>query len=157
MPKKEAVPVLAMRVLKVNSCPSLSGSSMLTYRIACNPEGEIHLNVLANSSSGRFNADPIPLATIEKLLTAHPAGTPMSARVLHPVFKSKSSNSPAFLFAALLADGLVRAGAEKDSGYILGDIEAFRQSVSALVASDTDLDVVDNVTPDVSKRKRKES
>ena len=80
----------------------------------------------------------------------------MSSRVLLPVFRSKSSNSPAFLFAAILAEGLVRAGTEKDSGYILGDAEAFRQSVSALVASDTNLDAAVTASPEVTKRKRKE-
>ncbi len=143
MPKKEAVPVLAMRVLRVNSCPSLSGRSTLTYRIACNAESEIHLSVTGNSAAGQFNATPIPLATIEKLLLAHPADKQMSARVLLPVFRSKSSNSPAFLFAAILAEGLVKAGADKDSGYSVGDIEAFRQAMSALVASDTNLAVAE--------------
>lgn len=149
MPKKEVVPVLAMRVLKINSCPSLSGRSTLTYRVVCNAEGEIHLNVLTNSASGQFNATPIPLVTIEKLLLAHPADKQMSSRVLLPVFRSKSSNSPAFLFAAMLAEGLVKAGAERDSGYSLGDIEAFKQAMASLVASDTNLAIADTAVPEV--------
>lgn len=156
MPKKEAVPVLAMRVLKINSTSSLSGRSMLTYRVVCNADGDIHLAVVANSSSGQFNATPIPLATIEKLLTSHPADKPMSSRVLLPVFRSKSSNSPAFLFTALLAEGLVKVGVEKDSGYTIGDIAAFRQAMAALIASDTNLDAAVAASPEVTKRKRKE-
>lgn len=155
MPKKLAASVPAMRTLKINSCPSLSGRSTLTYRIACNADGDIYLNVLANTSSGQFNATPIPLSTIEKLLTTHPADKPMSSRVLHPIFKSKSSNSPAFLFAAILAEGLVTAGVEKDSGYAIGDIVGFKQAMSALITSDTNLDAA--ASPDVPKRKRKES
>lgn len=172
MPKKVAVPVLPMRVLKIHRCPSLSGRSTLTYRIACHPEGDIHFSIVANSASGQFNADPIPLDTIEKLLMAHPPEKPMSSRLLHSVFKSKSSNSPAFLFAALLAEDLVKAGAEKDSGYRLGDIEAFKQAMAALIASGIDLDGAQldsipldtpnpdtavTVIPEVSKRKRKEA
>lgn len=43
-------------------------------------------------------------------------------------------------FAVLLAEGLVKkVGTEKDSGYVIGDIGAFKQAMSALVASDTDL------------------
>lgn len=147
MPKKKAVPVLAMRILKIGTSSSISGRSQLTYHIVCNAEGDIQIKVVANSGSGQFNADPIPLATIKKLLTAHPSDKPMSSRVLQPVFKSKSSNSPAFLFAAILAEGLVKAGAKKDSGYTLGDIEAFRQSVSALIASDTNLAAAVTVVP----------
>ena len=37
------------------------------------------------------------------------------------------------------AEGLVKAGAEKDSGYLLGDIEAFQKAVAALIAAGTDL------------------
>ncbi len=155
MSKPVAVPVLAMRVLKVNSTSSLSGRSMLTSRVVCNTDGEIHLAVVGNSSSGQFNATPIPLDTIEKLLTAHPADKPMSSRVLLPVFRSKSSNSPAFLFAAILAEGLVKkAGTEKDSGYAIGDIDAFRQSVSALIASGTDLATPVDTPPESPKKKR---
>ena len=153
MPKKEVV--LAMRVLKINSTPSLSGRSTLTYRVACTADGDIHLGVFANSSSGQFNATPIPLAIIEKLLNEHPDDKPMSSRVLLPVFRSKSSNSPAFLFTALLAEGLVKVGVEKDSGYTIGDIAAFRQAMSALIASDTNLDAAVTASPDVPNRKQK--
>ena len=153
MSKKEAI--LAMRVLKINSTPSLSGRSTLTYRVACNTDGDIHLAVVGNSSSGQFNATPISLATIEKLLNEHPADKPMSSRVLLPVFRSKSSNSPAFLFTALLAEGLVKVGVEKDSSYAIGEIAVFRQAMSTLIASDTNLDVPDSNTPDVPKRKQK--
>ena len=156
MPKKLVVPTAPMRILKIECFPSLSGRSQLTGHIGCNAEGEIYFRIVANSSSGQFNADPIPLATIEKLLTAHPADKPMSSRVLLPVFRSKSSNSPAFLFAAILAEGLVKVGTEKDSGYLLGDIEGFRQSVSALIASDTNLDAAVTTGPEATKRKRKE-
>ena len=155
MPKKEVV--LAMRVLKINSTPSLSGRSTLTYRVACTADGDIHLGVFANSSSGQFNATPIPLATIEKLLNEHPADKPMSSRVLLPVFRSKSSNSPAFLFTALLAEGLVKkAETEKGGGYSIGDFDAFKQAIAALIASDTNLDAAVTASPEVTKRKRKE-
>jgi hypothetical protein len=152
MSKKEAIP--AMRVLKINSTPSLSGRSTLTYRVACNTDGDIYLAVVGNSSSGQFNATPIPLDTIEKLLNEHPADKPMSSRVLLPVFRSRSSNSPAFLFTALLAEGLVKAGTEKDSGCTIGDIEAFRQAMSALIAAGTDLATPAIAVPESPKKKR---
>lgn len=154
MPKKEAVPAVPMRILKVGTSGSLSGRSQLTYHVGCNAEGDIHVKVVANSGRGQFNADAIPLATIEKLLTAHPADKPMTSRILQPIFRSKSSNSPAFLFAAILAEGLVVAGEEKDSGYTLGNIEAFKQAIFTLSASDTNLDVAVTDLPEVPKRKR---
>lgn len=140
MTKKKAVPVLAMSVLKINRCPSLSGRSMLTYRIVCNAEGDVHISIVANSASGQFNTTPIPLAAIEELLLAHPADKPMSSRVLLPVFRSKSSNSPSFMFAAILAEGLVIPVDTKDSGYTVGNVDAFKQAMAVLIASDTSLD-----------------
>jgi hypothetical protein len=154
MPKKEAVPAVPMRILKIGESSSLSGRSQLTYHIGCNAEGDIHVKVVANSGRGQFNADAIPLATIEKLLTAHPADKPMTSRVMQPVFRSKSANSPAFLFACLLAEGLVKAGAEKDSGYLLGEFDSLKQGMAALIAAGTDLTVAADTPSEAPKTKR---
>lgn len=155
MPKKETViPVLPMRILKVGTCPSLSGRSELTYHLGCKADGETHVRIMANSGSGQFNADWVSLSLIEKLLSDHPAGKSCTSTVLRPTFRGKSSNSPAFLFAALMAEGIVRPGADKDSGYLLGDVEAFKQTMSALVAGDTNLDAAPASTTEPSKRKR---
>ncbi len=154
MPKKEAVPAVPMRILKIGESSSLSGRSQLTYHIGCNAEGDIHVKVVANSGRGQFNADAIPLATIEKLLTAHPADKPMTSRVMQPVFRSKSSNSPAFLFACLLAEGLVKAGAEKDSVYHMGNLAPFKDEATALIAAGTDLAVAADTTSEGPKAKR---
>ena len=139
MTKKEVVPEMPVRILKVGTCSTLSGRSVLTYHIGCNAASEGYARVVQNSSSGQFNADWVSLSLIEKLLTEQPADKPMTSRVLLPVFRGKSSNSPAFLFAVLKAEGLVLAGAEKDSGYQLGDIAAFHKAVAALIATGTDL------------------
>ncbi len=154
MPKKEAVPAVPMRILKIGESSSLSGRSQLTYNIGCNAEGDIHVKVVANSGRGQFNADAIPLAAIEKLLTAHPADKPMTSRVMQPVFRSKSANSPAFLFACLLAEGLVKAGADKDSVYLLGDIDSLKQEMAALIAAGTDLAVAADTPSEAPKAKR---
>ena len=155
MSKKEAVSAVPMRVLKVDTCPSLSGRSQLTYHVGCDNEGTISLKITANSGSGQFNADWVPLSIVEQLMSAHPATKPMTSGVLRTVFKHRSSNSPAFLFAALKAESLVLPGDTKDSGYTLGNIEAFKQTMSALVASDTDLSTpVDIPVPTSAKPKR---
>jgi len=139
MTKKAVIPETPIRILKVGTCPSLSGRSTLTYHLGSDADGGFHCRVVQNSGSGQFNADWVSLAVIEKLLTEQPADKPMTSRVLSTVFRGKSSNSPAFLFAVLKAEGLVLAGAEKDSGYQLGDIAAFHKAVAALIATGTDL------------------
>ncbi|WP_374343403.1 hypothetical protein [Azonexus sp.] len=154
MPKKEVLPVVPMRVLRIRSTPSLSGRSELTYQVGCNTEGEIHFRVVKNTGSGQFNSDWVALLLIETLLSEHPATKPMTSGALRSVFRHRSSNSPAFLLAALKAESLVLPGETKDSGYHLGDFLAFRQAMSALIAIDTNLNVTVTVSPEVTKRKR---
>lgn len=154
MPKKEAVPPAVMRVLKIADTPSLSGRSQLTYQVGCNAEGEIQLKVSGNSASGQFNSDWVALSLIKKLLSEYPASKPLTSGALRSVFQHQSSNSPAFLFAALKAEALVLPGETKDSGYKLGDFELFKHAVSALIASDTNLDTAMTASPEIPKRKR---
>lgn len=156
MPSKGAVPAVPMRILKINVCPSLSGRSELTYHLGCDVEGDIHFRVAHNSGTGQFNSDPISLSQIEKALSEYPASKPMTSAVLRPPFRGKSSNSPAFLFAALMAEGIVRPGADQDGGYLLGDVEAFKLAMSALIASDATLDAgAAPVVADATKDRRK--
>lgn len=155
MTHKEVPNDVQLRILKIGSCPSLSGRSELTYHVGCDAKGDIHLRVVANTGSGQFNADWVGISVIEKLLAADPSDQPMSSAVLHVLFRGKSSNSSAFLFAVLKAETLVSIGAEKDSGYLIGDIDTFKQTMSALIASGNHLDAVPS-SPEAPKRKRKE-
>lgn len=140
MPKKEAVPVAPMRVLKIGNTPSLSGRSQLTYHVGCNAESAIHIRVVDNSSSGQFNPDWIPLSLLEKLLSEHPTTKPLTSVALRNAFKHRSSNSPAFLFAALKAELIVLSSSDKDAGYTIGDTTVFRHEMNVLIASDSSID-----------------
>lgn len=152
MKKEASTSNLPIRVLKIGTCSTLSGQSELTYHLGCNAESEIHFRVVQNSGNGQFNANWISLSVIEKLLTQHPADKPMTSRVMQPVFRSKSSNSPAFLFVSLKAEGLVKAVTGKNSGYLLGDIETFKQAMSTLIAAGADL-AADASSDPVKKRR----
>lgn len=103
---------------------SLSNLSELTYEIGLLDQA-IHIRVTANTGKGQFNKDWISLELIEPLITN--AGTPMYSSVLRPAYAGKSSNSPAFLFACLLAEGVVIHSGIKDGGYLVGDISAFKK------------------------------
>ena len=139
MPEEAVVPSIPMRILKINTCPSLSGRSELTYHIVCNAEGEIHFRIVGNSGSGQFNADAVPFNQISNLLSEHPTDKPLTSTAMRQMFRGKSSNSPAFLFAALKAESIVLPIADKDGGYLIGDIEAFKQAMTALMASESSI------------------
>ncbi len=130
--KKEVAPELPIQTLKIGSCPTLSGKSELTYHLGRHEDESIYVRVVQNTGNGQFNPDWVALNQIEKLLTEHPSDKPMSSAAMRPVFQGKSSNSPAFVFAVLKAEGMVIVSAEKDGGYLLGDIEAFKTMASKL-------------------------
>ena len=154
MKKEISPPDTLIRILKIGTCSSLSGRSELTYHLGCNAESEIHFRVVQNSGNGQFNAEWVSLTLIERLLTQHPADKPMTSRIMQPVFRGKSSNSPAFLFVSLKAEGLVKAGEGKDGGCLLGDIEAFKREMSALIATGADLAIPTDATTEPPKKKR---
>lgn len=151
MPEEALVPSIPMRILKINTSPSLSGRSELTYHIVCNAEGEIHFRIVGNSGSGQFNADAVPFNQISKLLSEHPTDKPLTSTAMRAMFRGKSSNSPAFLFAALKAESIVLPGADKEAGYLLGDIEAFKQAMAVLIASEPS---IPDTAPDKPAKKK---
>lgn len=158
MAKKTAPPEMPIRILKIGTCSTLSGRSQLTYHVGNDTDLAVHIRVVNNSGNGQFNSNWVSLSEIEKLLTSHPADKPMTSSAMLPVFRSRSSNSPAFLYACCMAEGLVKPGTEKDSGYLLGDIEAFRQAMSTLIAAGTDLSApADTPSAPVKKRPGKRS
>jgi len=154
MSKKSAVPGTPIRILKTGTCSTLSGRSTLTYQVGCNAESEVQIRVTQNSGWGQFHADCKLLGNLEKLLTSHPADKPLTSRVLLPVFRSRSSNSPAFMLSCCMAEGLAKAGADKDSGHLLGDFGSYKNAMSALIAAATDLTVAADTPLEPPKAKR---
>lgn len=138
MSKQEAVVSVNPRILKRNTCPSLSGRSELTYQIGCDDADAIHLQLAGNSGAGKFNTDWVSLSDIEVLIGEHSGHSSLNSAVLRPLFPGKSRNSPSFLLAVLLAESVVRGYLNGDDGYQLGDINAFRQTVAGLVCVGSD-------------------
>lgn len=156
MSKKEAIPAAPMRILQRNSCLSLSGRSTLTYHIGCNADGDILLQVATSSGSGSFNSDAVPWSLLETLLSEHPATKSLTSGSIRSVFRHRSSNSHGYLWAILKAESLVLPVDAKVGGYTVGNVEAFKQAMAALIASNTNLDAAFTASPEVTNRKRKE-
>ena len=96
----------AVRILKIASCPSLSGRSNLTYHIGNGASG-ICLRVFSNSGSGFFSKEWVELSAVQNALEKVPDGIALTAHVLSPLFQGKSANNQSFLFAVLKHEGLV--------------------------------------------------
>lgn len=65
--QEEPVIASTIRVIKSDTCPSLSGRSTLTYRWV-SPESAISIRLFANSGGGFFNRDWIKFKTLQQVL-----------------------------------------------------------------------------------------
>lgn len=146
-------PEAANRILKIASCPSLSGKSKLTYHIGCTGKSEIQMRITANSSTGYFNDDWVSLTEIQQALAKAPAGKPITSFALHSLFRGRSVNTPSFIFAALKNEGWVRPLGDNQRTYERTDAKPLLAELKALAASSVDLKVKDKAQPAVDKSK----
>lgn len=125
-----------IRIVKVGTCPSLSGGSTLTYHIACNRDGQIHFRIWGNSGGGLFGKEWVPWSGIEAALETSPVTAGMLKR--SGAFRGKSANTPGFVLAVLKAEGLVEALEEQ--GHRKADPSGFLAAMDKLIASGTKIE-----------------
>lgn len=129
----------SMRILKVASCLNSSGKATLTYHIGCTTDKDIQFRVTANTGGGLFSPEWISLSAIQPAFEQAPF--PLTSFPLINLYQGKSTNTPAFLMAALKSEGLVRNLEGKIRGYEILDSKAFMDEMNALMATDIDLKV----------------
>lgn len=151
-----AIAVPAFRVLKIGSCPSMSGKSTLTYHVGCSAgtgASESCLRVFGNSGGGFFSNEWIELSDIQQAFAKVPSEIAITAHLLSPLFQGKSANTQAFLFAVLKQEGLVSTMKDSKGRYERSDPGKFMAEVEALMASGVDLQIDEapaTVTPEKS-------
>ena len=127
VPEASATPAPNIRIIKVGTCKSLSGKSNLCYYVGhliadvedseAAPVDSIMFRIHSNSSAGFFSNEWVPMSKIQKELNKVPSGHGITSFTLFPIFKGRSQNSPGFLLAALLNEGLVTHLPEKKRSY----------------------------------------
>jgi len=125
-----------IRTLKTGNCSSRSGKSKLTYLIRVDVASEIHFRIHANTGNGFFYDDWIPLDTILELL-GKPGGA-FTSFALYSLLKGKSNNTPAFLIAALLEEGIVRRSLTEKRCFELSEVSVFMTKIKPLMESKTE-------------------
>ena len=123
--KKEIESII--RTLKTGNCSSRSGKSKLTYLIGADSASEIHFRINGNTGNGFFNNDWIPLETILELLGK--SGGAFTSYALHPLLKGKSNNTPAFLIASLLEEGIIHRSVSEKRCYEMSDVSVFMAKI----------------------------
>jgi len=151
MSQDVAAPII--RILKTATCSNLTNKSTLGYHIGCNDQSEICFRISSNSGGGYFSTNWIPLKAI--LSAMEQAPKPLTSFALMPLFAGKSINTQSFLWATLLAEGLVQRDAENPRVYVACPLDAFQAEMDLLIASDTNLPVPAQITgKGVIKNKR---
>ena len=124
-----------MRVLKVGTCPSLTGKSTLKYHVGCNSRSELHIRVHSNTGGGFFNRDWVSVEGIKQQLDKGKPEEPITSHALYPIFRGRSANTPGYLFAVIRHEGFVQAMKEKKRCFERLEPKAFLAETKALIAS----------------------
>jgi hypothetical protein len=125
---------MIIKILKNDTCPSISGKSTLKYQIGCDADDAILLRITGSSGGGFFNNEWISFEKIQSLLDEHPAEKPITSIVLYPLFRGKSVNTPSFLLAALVHEKLLRPMKGKQRCHEVGDPKAFMEKTAKLTS-----------------------
>jgi hypothetical protein len=79
----------------------------------------------------------MPLKTILELLGK--AGNTFTSFSLNPLLKGRSNNTPAFLVASLLEEGIVHRSSSQKRCYELSDVTIFMGKIKASIESNSDI------------------
>ena len=120
----------SLKIIQTSKCPTVSNKSTLTYNIATDDEDNIFMRIISNTGGGYFSNEWISLDHIISILSDVPADSTITSINLIPLFKGKSVNTPGYLLAALLNEGLLSANQEKKRHYTYAGTEKLLAKVS---------------------------
>ena len=111
-------------IIKTGTCKPSSGQSTLTYHIGKDESG-IHFRI--------YSKEWVSLNAIQEAISK--SSKPFTSAILHTLFHGKSINTPAFMLAVLLNEGLVK---RSKRCYEWIDPSAFMKSIKPLVDANPD-------------------
>ena len=121
----------ALRILKAETCRSLSGASDLTYHLGCDDQDNLYLRLWSNSAGGLHSKHWFSLARILERLTDD---KPITSGTLRPVCPG-SMNNGGFILAALRHEGLVQPLEGAEHGMVRVDPTGYLAEVEKLLAA----------------------
>ena len=123
-----------MRVLRTAVCQSLSGRSSLTYDVGVKNGKDVYFRLVANSGSGIFNKDWVAWAEIETLLLVE--GHPITSGRLKGLAVGKSANTPGFLAAVLVSEGLLAVSKDNLRNLDRLDPAGFQDGIKEMIETE---------------------
>lgn len=140
-----------LRIIKIATCPSVSGRTTLNYHIGCRKDGDVCFRVWETSGKGVFSKEWVCASDIHKLLAQHDS---LTAPMLLPVFSvGRSVNSAGFLLAVLKNEGLLTLSADTAHQYVKTDPAEFAKEMKALIKSGVSLDATAD-SPEIKKTRK---
>lgn len=139
-----------IRVLLVDTCPSLSRRSVLTFQAGHGDEQGLVLRLVANSGKGCLSKDWAPLNSMEELLSTE---EPLTHSALQPLFQGRSVNTSGFLLAVLRHVGALTPDAGDPRRLRLADLTGFRTRLETLASSSVSLG--EDARPQLQRGRRK--
>ena len=96
-----------VQILQTTKCNTVSGKSNITYSIGVDAQDKLFIRIASNSGGGFFSKEWVSIDGIKAVLENVPADSTISSLYLSPLFKGKSVNTPGYLLAALLNEGVL--------------------------------------------------
>ncbi len=116
-PTKDIPETSDIDIVATQKTKTVSGKSDLTYHLGKDDDSNAYLRIWVNSSNGYFSNEWVSLTDIIELLEKR-AGGSFTSFVFESLFSGKSVNTPGFLVAALLNEGLVSLEEGKKRKYL---------------------------------------
>jgi hypothetical protein len=118
-----------IQVLKEGTCPTSSGKSTLGYQVGTDEPGTIHLKVAGNDGGGMFSPDWVSFQDVQGAIAEWPDAQGITSMTFRKIFRGKSANTPGFLIAVLVAEGILEPVPDKKRLHQACDPAAFLASV----------------------------
>ena len=126
-----------IRIIKINTCKSLSGKSTLEYQMGCTDDSNVFVRITKNSGGGWFSNGWVSLSLL--ITTLESSKQLLTSFTFQPLYKGTSVNTAAFIFAALKEEGLVATHPDNPRCYMLQSVASVMQPIKTLIASGVSL------------------
>ncbi len=106
-----------IQIVSTQKTKTVSGKSDLTYHLGKDEDANAYLRIWVNSSNGFFSNEWVSLTDIIELLEQQ-SGESFTSFVFESLFSGKSVNTPGFLVAVLLDQGVLTLAEGKKRKYV---------------------------------------
>jgi hypothetical protein len=125
----------SITIIKKGTCKTLQGTATLTYHIGLDDTGAILWKIAASTGNGMFSTEYVAFADIQKVLADWSTDLPITSFSLKSLYANRSVNTPGFLLATLVNEGILQQVPDKKRHYQLGDAKSFLAEVDKLKAT----------------------